>query len=161
TKTCRRGARNPDSREVVPSCEFRIQENTAMNIAEKLKKLALRLPGTEQSIACKGTSAESATVTIGGKAFLFVNSKRLIVKLGESLPEAIELARQEPNHFKAGAGGWVTVLLGGNANLKLKQMEKWLAESYQISAPKKPVTGNQRSTERSVSRKALKKEART
>src|SRR5690349_5593946 len=96
---------------------------------ESLRKFALGLPGTEESVACAGTVLEKRTVKAGGKAFLFVGAKDLMLKLGESLPEARKLAKEDPERCKAGAGGWVTLRIESSLPLPGARLRAWVAES--------------------------------
>jgi len=99
---------------------------------ESLRKFALGLPGTEESVACAGTVLEKRTVKAGGKAFLFVGARDLMLKLGASLAEAHKLAKEDPERCKAGAGGWVTVRFESGLPLPAARLRAWVAESHAL-----------------------------
>jgi hypothetical protein len=71
------------------------------------------------------------------KAFLFLGAADAMMKLSDSLDEANELADAEPERYKAGAHGWVTVAFGDAETLPMDRLLKWLDESYRLLAPKK------------------------
>ena len=106
-----------------------------------LRRAALRHPGVEESVACKGTAVESSSFKVGGKAFLFLRSGTAMLKLEKSKSEAIELARRSPHLCKTGSGGWTTVALTEPSELEPGLLESWIAESYALfsraAVPKK------------------------
>lgn len=102
-------------------------------IAKTLQVAALKLPQTEEGIACAGTSLEKRTIKARGKAFLFLGPGDVMFKLGPSLGEAKQLARAEPAQCKVGAHDWVTVKF--TAKVPVKTLLAWLAESYELLAP--------------------------
>ena len=107
--------------------------------AELLRKAALKLPDTEEGIACAGTKLESRTVNVGGKAFVFICDGNARLKLGDSVKEATALAKKEPDRYKVGANGWAQ-LLYADAAPPTDLLTRWVAESYHLMAPKKAAT---------------------
>ena len=107
-----------------------------LSAGELLENLALAHPEVQQGIACAGTAVESRTFTIRKKAFLFVRPKAIMLKLRESLPEAVSLSSKEPKRFKAKAGAenWITIQLDAGPVPPAKLLERWVAESYRILA---------------------------
>jgi hypothetical protein len=101
--------------------------------------LALRYPKAEEGIACAGTALEKRTVKARSKAFLFLGTADAMVKLGDSLAEAARLAATEPDRYKVGTHGWVTVTFGGEESPPLDLLERWIDESYRLLAPKQLV----------------------
>jgi hypothetical protein len=102
-----------------------------------LRAIALRHPNVEESVACKGTVIEQAAFKIQTRTFLFSRDVQMMVKLGDSIPEAQKHADADPQHFRVG-GPWVTVNFTGNAMPPREMLERWIAESYALmSAPKK------------------------
>ena len=97
---------------------------------EALRQAALAHPAVEESLACRGTAVESASFEVGGKAFLFLDEAKAMVKLGASREQAGELAAQGPGTCKTGAGGWTTVVLSEPAGVPLATLRAWIAESY-------------------------------
>lgn len=65
-----------------------------------------RHPGVEEGIACAGTSIESRTLKVCGKAFAFVRPGNLMLKLSDSLGAAKAMAARAPERIKVGASGW-------------------------------------------------------
>jgi hypothetical protein len=100
---------------------------------QSLRQIALRLPGTEEGVACAGTSLEKRTIKARGKAFLFLGTADAMLKLGASLPEATALAAKQPGVYKPGATGWVKVTIGGRAP-SLALLGPWIEESYALVA---------------------------
>ena len=102
---------------------------------QALRNLALKYPGTEEGVACEGTSLEKRTIKAGGKAFLFLGPRDAMLKLRDSLPEATRLASKEPGRYKVGGSGWVTVTLAEPVPLDV--LKRWIDESYRLLAPAK------------------------
>jgi len=100
-------------------------------IMQVLRQFALKLPETEEGVACEGTTLESRTVRRKNKAFLFLRAADLRLKLAASLKEAAELASQEPARYAVGAHGWVLVKLDG-ASDPLEVLKRWIQESYSL-----------------------------
>jgi hypothetical protein len=105
---------------------------------DELSRLALRLPGTAEGIACAGTALESRTITAGGKAFLFLRETELRLKLRDSLPEVTELAAERPDRYSVGAHGWVTIRPTA-ARAAPEPYARWIEESFRLIAGKKLV----------------------
>ena len=101
-----------------------------------LRKFALSLPQAEEGISCN-----KAAFKAGGKAFLFVGSDsqsfNVMVKLRESLPEAAKLAAKQPDHYKVGGHDWMTAVFGLQQTPPAGLLERWIAESYRLLAPKR------------------------
>jgi len=109
------------------------------SLAESLQTLrafAASYPEAEEGIACEGTPLEKSTFKARSKAFLFLGLKDLMVKLGDSLPEATALAAKEPERYKVGAHGWVTISFGEGHALPLDLLQRWIDESYRLLANK-------------------------
>ena len=98
---------------------------------QALRKLALRLPDTDEGVACEGTALERRTVKARNKAFLFLGVSDAMLKLGESLPEATQLARKNPTSYRVGANGWVKATFG-EAGASLELLAKWIEESHRM-----------------------------
>jgi hypothetical protein len=99
------------------------------SLSRKLRHLGLRHPGVEEGVACEGTVIEKRTLKLRGRAFLFLGPTDAMLKLADSLPEAQALTKEDPEHFRAGLGGWTKVMFA-DGRLPLKLMERWIAESY-------------------------------
>ena len=107
--------------------------STSKSQVAALLASARRHPGTEEGIACAGTSLESRTITVRGKAFAFFGAGALRLKLRDSLAEAQACAARSPELYQAGASGWVRVTLG-DAPLPLPMLRRWLDESHALFA---------------------------
>jgi hypothetical protein len=106
---------------------------------QTLRTMALAYPEAQEGIACAGTAAERRTIKARDKAFLFLGEANVMLKLGDSLAEAAELASREPNSCKAGASGWVTLTVAIVETLPPDLLRRWVDESYRLLAPKKLV----------------------
>jgi hypothetical protein len=98
----------------------------------------MRFPDAEEAIACKGTAIEQPTVTVGKKAFLFLGNTRIMVKLRDSIPEAVKLAKEQPEVYKIGAGGWTTITIDVDNTPPTDLLKGWVEESYKLMAAAKP-----------------------
>jgi predicted DNA-binding protein (MmcQ/YjbR family) len=105
---------------------------------KSLRAFALGYPEAQEGIACEGTALEKITVKARTRAFLFLSAADAMMKLGDSLPEATELAAKEPARYKVGAHGWVTVTFSDDPP-PLDMVERWIDESYRLVAGKQLV----------------------
>ena len=96
----------------------------------------MKHPGVVEGLACAGTAAESAAYKTGKKTFLFARAKEMRFKLKESVPEMTELAAKDPERYESGIGGWCCVKLGDHGLPPVKQVERWVAESYRLLSAK-------------------------
>lgn len=103
-----------------------------------LRKTALRMPETSEGIACAGTSLETRTVEVRGKAFLFLRAGDLRLKLGPSLSQARALAAKDPTRCEVGSSGWVRVVFAddGGRGPSPDALARWVEESWSLLAPK-------------------------
>src|SRR5262245_1304836 len=85
--------------------------SSRVDLHATLFKFAMHLRGAEEGIACKGTAIEQPTVDIGKKSFLFLGKKRFMLKLSESILQIAKLAKEQPEVYKSGAGGWTTITI--------------------------------------------------
>ncbi len=100
-----------------------------MSNQDSLRAMALRLSDVEEGTACKGTAVESTTFSTRKKAFLFLDAKNARLKLSASEAEAKELAAREPDRYRVGAHGWVTISLAAGPPPR-ERMERWISESH-------------------------------
>ena len=88
-------------------------------------------PGVDEGTACT-----QASFKVGGKAFLFTGQQggrhKVMLKLKESLDEAMELAAEQPETISAGKGGWVTLRFTDEDPPPAKLWRRWLDESYAV-----------------------------
>lgn len=113
-----------------------------MSRTETLRAIAQRLADVEEGVACKGTALESIHFTTRGKAFLFIGAKEARLKLGESAAEAAQLAAQDPQHYRVGAHGWVTLSLAADPPRGL--LERWIGESHGLYAAAPAAAGKRK-----------------
>jgi predicted DNA-binding protein (MmcQ/YjbR family) len=100
---------------------------------ESLRRVALRLPGAKEGVACEGTSLESRTIKVSGKAFLFLRKVDARLKLDASIKDAVARSSKDSAHCSAGAHGWVLVKFEGNT-IPADVLEHWVKESYELFA---------------------------
>jgi hypothetical protein len=96
-----------------------------------LDRIARSLAEVEVGVACAGTSLESRTWKVGGKAFLFVSKKDVRLKLGVSADDA------RARGFAVGKTLWATLPL--DALPPERVLAKWIAESHAAMAPTRAV----------------------
>ncbi len=113
-----------------------------------LVRVATGLPETTTGIACKGTALESTTVSVRSKAFLFVSTRTVRLKLSESLAEARRLAAGDPSTYDVGASGWVKVTLDGATVPPFDRLSRWVEESHRLFAPSMPAAPARKGTKR-------------
>lgn len=116
----------------------------AKKFLDSLREFAQSLPDATEGVACEGTALEKRTLKVLNKAFLFLGTADLMLKLGDSLGGAAELAGEHPETIRAGAGGWVTVKLAGASPVSARTLKSWIRESYDLMAtkPKGKSTGS-------------------
>jgi hypothetical protein len=98
----------------------------------------MRYPDVEEGVSC-----DKCAFKARNKAFLFVgqneNSYNVMLKLGDSLAEAGGLAAKEPDCYKVGGHGWVTLTLPNEQSPPQGLVERWVEESFRLLAPKQLV----------------------
>jgi hypothetical protein len=110
------------------------QKLLGKDTAQALRSVALGYPETAEAIACAGTALESSAYKANKKTFLFVGKTDARLKLLASQAEAHKLAAAEPDRYRVGALGWVTVKLGDEGKPELTRLTRWIDESYQLIA---------------------------
>ena len=106
---------------------------------QALRSFAVKLPETDEGVACEGTALESRTVRRKGKAFLFLRATEARFKIGPSIADAKARAAKDPQHLQVGAGGWALVKFDG-ATLPLDVLRGWVAESHELAGGGKPAS---------------------
>lgn len=98
----------------------------------------IRLKAGRYAGVDKGTACTQSSFKVGGKAFLFVGEQggrsKVMLKLDASMAEAKKLAKQAPADYQVGNTGWVTARFDAANPLPKRLWEKWLEESYALSA---------------------------
>ncbi len=88
-----------------------------MEIRGLMQSLAMKHPGVELGVACKGTSIESTTYNTRNKAFLFVGSRDA--------------------RLKRAVAGWIKIDL--SAPPPEPELDSWIAESYELITSATPI----------------------
>jgi hypothetical protein len=104
----------------------------ARDVAAEVARLATRHDGVTVGVACAGTAVESRTYRVGDKAFLFVGKRDLRFKLDGSVAAATAAG------VDVGKGGWAKLSI--ESGRLPRQLDAWIAESYQLMAPPAVVT---------------------
>jgi hypothetical protein len=116
---------------------MKTKDDSNQAFVQALLRMGLKHPNTEQSLACRGTVVESATVKVEGKAFLFVRPIHVMMKVDAATAEATRMAAAEPERYIVGKGGWITIKLKlGEPTPPLPLLERWIAESYRLQVGK-------------------------
>ena len=111
------------------------QDDAGQEFVQALLCIGLKHPDTEESLACKGTVVESATVKVGGRAFLFVRPIHVMMKVDAAMAEVTRMAAKEPERYIPGKSGWITIKLKpGEPTPPLPMLERWIGESYRLTA---------------------------
>lgn len=110
------------------------RQSSSDRAMQAMRRAALRHADVEESVACKGTAIESSRFKVGGRAFLFLRSGRVMVRLDRSQKEASSLAEKKPKSYKVASGGWTTVSFEDPKDVAIKLLEKWISESYGVAA---------------------------
>lgn len=134
---------------------------------QMLRTQALQFPDVEEGIACAGTALEKRTIKVRQKAFVFIGTKDVMLKLDQSLAEATRVAAANPGSVKVGGHGWTTVTFADGESVPMDLVSKWLQESYRLFAPKgtsattktKPVKKTTGTSVKMVAKKATKGKA--
>lgn len=140
---------------------------------DPIRLKASRYPGIDKGTACTQSSFKA-----GKRAFLYIGEQggryKAMFKLEKSVPEANKLAKQNPEDYQVGNGGWVTARFSADKPLPKKRWEKWLDESYELSlalgskkkstkkkATKKKVTTKKTNAKKATSKKKVAKKKTT
>ena len=115
---------------------------TKRNITDKIRGAALKMPGVETGVSCKGTSLEATTYGVKGKAFLFFRVSNgtchLRLKLDASRAEAAKLANGDPGRFAVGAQGWAKLTFALEAPPPVSLLTRWIGESHRTLSGARP-----------------------
>jgi predicted DNA-binding protein (MmcQ/YjbR family) len=108
----------------------------ARKLRARLREFALGLPEAYEDFPW-----EESVVKVTKKIFVFLGvedskTPAVSVKLRDSHDQALTVEGAAPTGYGLGRAGWVTVPLTG-APPPLDVLRDWVAESYQIVAPKR------------------------
>jgi hypothetical protein len=94
--------------------------------------------------ATEGASCTRSAFKARNKGFMFLGqtdaSYNVMLKLDALLPEALELAETNPDHYKVGKTGWATATFDNSKAPPRGVMPRWIDESFRLLAPKQLVT---------------------
>ena len=107
---------------------------TSKQIAERLRKRALKYPGATEDHPWGETA-----IKVNGKVFMFLGDDGASFKLPQSRDVAHDLPFAEPTHYGLGKHGWVTAQFDQRSKPSIALLEAWLEESYRAVAPKKMI----------------------
>jgi hypothetical protein len=97
-----------------------------------MRKKARSYPDVDEGTACTQSSFK-----IGKRAFLYIGTQggryKAMFKLKKSMPQALKLAKKEPDCYAVGTAGWVTARFTADQPMPTKRWEAWLDESHQLS----------------------------
>ena len=83
---------------------------------------------------------------------------KAMFKLEKSKPEAIKLAKKDPNCYSVGSSAWVTARFTADKPMPKKLWEKWLDESYQLTIA--AGSGKKTTKKKTAKKKTAKKKAK-
>jgi predicted DNA-binding protein (MmcQ/YjbR family) len=99
----------------------------------RLRDQAAAYPGVVEGDSCVKRAFRARD-----KGFLYLGEKadryNVMVKLGDSFPDAAARAETEPDRFEAGKFGWVTVRFMNDERPPEGLLEAWIDESYRLQA---------------------------
>ncbi len=136
-----------------------------LSVTDKLRAHALKLPEVEE-----GTSCNKSSYKARNKAFVYLGIKEdsfnLMLKIGPSQGEAKKLAKQYPECFGLGKGGWIKVEFQSDQQPPPGVLQRWIEESYRLLVHKDLVAildgkgvGKKAVGKKAVGKKAVGKKA--
>ena len=131
---------------------------TEKDPTEPIRLQASRYPEVDEGTACTQSSFKTRK-----KAFLFVGMQggryKAMFKLEKSKPEAASLAEKEPDRFDVGSTAWVTARFTAEKPMPKRLWQKWLDESYALSAGPSPAKKKKVAKKKTTKKKTAKKKA--
>lgn len=104
-----------------------------IDILETIKRKASQYPEVAEGTSCTQNSFKR-----GKKAFLFAGEQggryKVMLKLKDSIAEAEKLAAAEPDNYQVGKPPWVTARFSNEDPIPADIWQRWLDESYELSA---------------------------
>lgn len=121
----------------------------------------IRLKASRYPAVDKGTACTQSSFKTGKRAFLYIGMQggryKAMFKLQKSMSEAAKLAAKEPGRYQVGSTAWVTARFTEDKPMPKKLWEKWLDESYELSAA--PGAGKTSAKKKAPKKRATKKTA--
>ena len=113
-------------------------ESFKHTISETIRAHALTFPETVEDASCVNRAFKA-----GGKNFVFLGEKddecNIRLKLDASVPEIETLAKEDPDRWQVGKGGWVMLRFSPDSPPPVTDLQRWITESFHLLAPKKIV----------------------
>ncbi len=107
-------------------------------VSETIRDHAMTFPQTEEGSSCVNRAFKA-----GGKNFAFLGEKEdhcnLRLKLNSSIPEVTALAKEDPERWQVGTGGWTLLRFPPDDPPATDDLERWVTESFLLLAPKKVI----------------------
>lgn len=131
---------------------------SATDPTEPIRLKASAYPGVDE-----GTSCTQSSFKAGGTAFLYIGEQggrcKAMFKLDASMAEASKLAKQHPDDYQVGSTSWVTARFTAEKPMPKRLWQKWLDESYALSA-KAPASKKTATRKKAAKKSAAKKKTR-
>ena len=103
--------------------------DTRLDPTDPIRLRASHYPEVAEGTSCTQSSFKTRT------AFLYIGEQggryKAMFKLKKSLPEAMKLAKQDPDLYQVGS--WVTARFTAEMPMPKKLWTKWLDESYELN----------------------------
>ncbi len=107
-------------------------------VSQKIRAHAMTFPET-----IEGSSCVNRAFKAGGKNFVFLGEKpdecNIRLKLDASVPEIAAKAKDDPDRWQVGKGGWTLLKFSPDDPPPIADIERWITESFHLLAPKKVV----------------------
>ena len=111
-------------------------EQFSYDISEQIRTHAMSFPETTEGSSCVNRAFKAGT-----KNFVFLGEKddecTIRLKLDASVDEVAGLSGDAPDRFEVGKGGWTKLTFPPDDPPALKDLERWITESFFLLAPKK------------------------
>ena len=122
----------------------------------------IRLQASQYPDVDKGTACTQTSFKANKKGFLYIGEQggryKAMFKLQDSIPQAQQLAEDQPDCFEVGSTNWVTARFTAEKPLPKRLWKKWLNESYALSTQKK---AKKAATKKTGSKKPARKKTAT
>ena len=128
----------------------------AKDPTQPIRKKASQYAGVDEGTACTQSSFK-----VGKKSFLFIGEQggryKAMFKLKDSISEANKLAKKSPEDYQVGNTAWVTARFSAEKPMPKKVWEKWLEESYQLSAGARSPSIKKKASKKKASKRKPRK----
>ncbi len=105
-------------------------------ISDAIRSHAMSFPESDEGSSCVNRAFKA-----GGKNFAFLGEKddecSIRLKLAASITELEELAKDDPDRWQVGKGGWTMIRFDPEQPPAIDDLERWITESFFLLAPKR------------------------